>query len=149
MRSEEGKEKRHGHLRLRFHRNMFPFVPDRRELWIDKFVLLFEAREREDKDCAETGQCPCPEPKKRGTSEVTFAVRTEHGENGKRDDEHDRVVASCETSAEWPELFHGVFDARLGPLGRGECREEVTFGFPAESGEVSRIYAFCHYSLVR
>jgi hypothetical protein len=54
---------------------------------------------------------------------------------------------SCVTSEEWPDLYYGVFDADVGPVGRHGERSEMEFRFPSEIGEVERVFLLCKYQL--
>jgi hypothetical protein len=54
----------------------------------------------------------------------------------------------CVASAEWPGLYHGVVDTRLGPLGHSEHHRGASFKFSAEIGEVLRVFLLCRYEVV-
>ena len=79
-------------LSLRFGRNMFPFVPGRRELRIEKMALLFNRCEHCGCECP--GECPCcmdPTP-------ASYEIELERGYG--REVERFR----CVTSEGWPVL---------------------------------------------
>ena len=147
-------------LGLRFDRKMFPFVPGAREVWIDKMAILFATREHGACCCPEIEGCPCPEPGEPARHVVEFSRGREDREH---DREHDRglnrdhdpeceLSVSCLASDEWPDLYCGIFHARVGPLGvgslskDGHCRD-VEFRFPSDCVEVERIFLLCHYTL--
>src|SRR5260370_24277249 len=59
------------------------------------------------------------------------------------DYEHDGVERCCVASGTCPELYIGNFEIEKAPtLGEVSPR----FEFPAEIGEVSHVYMFCHYA---
>jgi len=61
-------------------------------------------------------------------------------------DRHEKPLhVSCIASEEWPDLYCGVFDTEVGPLGRTSEQSEVGFRFPAEIGEVERVFLLCRY----
>lgn len=133
---ERGRE-----LNLRLRRNMFPFIPDHRELRIDKTVLLFNASRETENPC-QTEQCPCPEPKLRDCHDVAFIAKARREAVDRKSSE---IIVPCLASAEWPDLYYGVFDTDMGPLGREDERAEAIFRFGREVGGVTRMFAFCHY----
>jgi len=52
---------------------------------------------------------------------------------------------SCVTSEEWPDLYYGLFDTHIEPLGRNGQGQEMEFRFPVDIGEVERIFLLCQY----
>lgn len=75
-------------------------------------------------------------------------TRKEHYEHKKdydRDNDCERSV-SCVASAAWPDLYCGMFETRVGPVGRGRHRA-VEFRFPCRVGEVKRFYMLLRYTL--
>ena len=131
------EEKRHRQLSLRLTRRMFPYVPGFPEVRVDKLTLLFEAREPQHDRC-EVGECACLERKPRNSYEVGLVIRPEC-EGGR---EHDRVEASCVRGG-CSDLYVGDFQIAMAPtVGDVAAR----FEFPHETGEVSRVFIFCHYA---
>ena len=124
-------------LRLRFGRKMFPFIPGHREIRIDKMALFFETFAKPERECP--GECNCVEERKRNGYRIGFT----HG----RDCEEASIC--CVASMDWPELYHGVIETRVGPLGRKDDLQEVRYRFPAEVGEISRTFLLCHYDVAR
>lgn len=146
FRTARTDEKRRKQLSLRLTRRMFPYVPERRCLRIDKIALLFEARGQAQHDCCEVGQCACQERRRRDAYNIGLVTRRECEGGGP---EHDKAEASCVASAGWPELYYGIFDVAIAPITGDDAHEEPSFEFPFETGEVPRVYVFCHYTLAR
>jgi hypothetical protein len=140
LRTATGEEKRHKELSLRLTRRMFPYVPDGPEVRIDKITLLFEARRPEHRSC-EVGECACLERKPPNSYEVKLVIRPEC--EGER--EHDTVEAHCVSSGGCPDLYVGDFEIRTVPI-LGEVM--LKFEFPSEIEELSRVFLFCHYTLL-
>ena len=118
---------------------MFPFIPRAGDLSITRMAILFSARELDCADRHQISECPCPQEDKPGSRmiEVTHGSHHRHCEP---------LRLACNASEEWPELYYGVFDAQIGPLGRpGEYRPEVEIRFPEEIGQVDDIYMLCQY----
>jgi hypothetical protein len=51
---------------------------------------------------------------------------------------------SCVASEAWPDLYCGMFDTHVGPLGRGRHRT-VEFRFRCCVGEVTRVFLLLRY----
>ncbi|MFZ0420270.1 MAG: neuraminidase-like domain-containing protein [Candidatus Sulfotelmatobacter sp.] len=126
-----------GRLAFGLERKMFPYVPALGELAITGMAILFHSADREDCDC-ESGECPCPQ----GCQPDCRIVEFRHGRHD-RGDEGLRV--SCLSCPEEPELYYGIFDTHIGPLGRDHHRAEVRFRFPEKIGELERVYVLCRY----
>jgi receptor-binding and translocation channel-forming TcA subunit of Tc toxin/ABC toxin-like protein len=122
---EDRDGERHAELRLKFNRNMFPFVPGHEELLITGLALFFETREEE----MHAGHF------------VEFL-------NPDREDECTTAYLPCLRSAEWPRLYHGVLDTRLGPLGDNSHDRYARFRFGCEVAPVKQIFLFCHYEVM-
>jgi len=112
-------------------------------------AILFSTREVDCEDRSGIAECPCPQEEKAGLRviEVTHASQSRHCEPFR---------VTCEASEEWPDLYCGIFDARIGPLrspgeGKrgeavtGELRPEVSLRFAADIGEVENLYLLCQY----
>ncbi len=145
FRTAEADKKRCKQLSLRLTRRMFPYIPVRRNLWIEKIALLFEAQSpTEEYGCCEVGQCACSERKRPNEYEIGLLTERECEGGGR---EHDIRKASCVASAGCPELYYGIFDVGMAPIAGDDTHKEARFEFPIETGYVSRIYMFCHYTL--
>ena len=135
---EKGKEKRHKQLNLRLTRRMFPYVPGCPDLRIEGITLLFEAGQPRH-DCCEVGECACLKPKPRDSYEVGLLLKPEC-EAGRR---HDRIEAACVTSEGCSNLYIGEYKINV-PRIVGDV--PVTFEFPHDVEEISRIFLFCHFA---
>ena len=133
------REKGHGAwLDLRLERRMFPFVPGLEELSISRIAILFHAAEHDDCNGPGMAECPCPQEGRPACHVVEFSHGPQHGHDGVQQ-------VSCLRSDEWPELYYGLLDTRVGPVGRhGEC-PHVGLRFPADIGEVERVYLLFQY----
>jgi hypothetical protein len=125
-------------LKLRFSRNLFPFIPGHRELRIDKMALLFDTCEKPACDCC-AGECACGEEKTRASWRVGFKHQR---------DDCEEIGIRCASSDDWPDLYHGVVDTSIGPLGRNGGRSEALLRFPAEAGEICQMFLLSRYEVV-
>jgi Tc toxin complex TcA C-terminal TcB-binding domain len=124
-------------LGLRMERRMFPFIPQSDEVSITKIAVLFHARGH-DCDCPKTGDCPC----RCGRAADCRVVEFTCGDH-RRDDEPTRV--SCVRSDEWADLYYGVFETEIGPIGKHARRQEIELRFPHETGDVETVCLLCQY----
>jgi hypothetical protein len=111
----------HGELRLVLGRNMFPFVPGRRELRITRIGLFLEA--------------PCAKPSAHRT------VRFEP------DPDHERriIQVECVATAAWPHLYYGVLQLPEAAALRDEPRALGTLRLPPDLGRLDRAHLVCWY----
>ena len=141
LRSSNSNQKGHRQLNLRLKRNMFPWLPGHRNLRIDKMVLLFETPEPPVTDCSPS-QCPCPEETMPACHKVKF-IRQEDDEENECECEEKTVC--CVASKDWPELYYGLIDMRVGPIGGDHHPSEIRLRFASETGQICRAFLFCHY----
>jgi Tc toxin complex TcA C-terminal TcB-binding domain len=166
QRNREGERR----LGLRLTRRMFPYIPCQRELVITRLALLFETQESREQACCrgefaccgegrhDARPCRCGGEHKRhceayGCGDCQAACCCECiracqvvqvTASGDDDCDCDAVDLRCAASEDYPGLYYGTMEIRLGPL--DECRRtEVTFEFPATAHAVSRVYLMCHY----
>ncbi len=125
-----------GHLRLRLHRGMFPYVPGGREIWIDEMAVFFGTDDCEECCCPTSEGCPCPEPGKRTSTVISFGEC--HVEYGKRREIH------CRTVPTFGDLYCGVFDAHIGPLAERH-HAEVEFRFHDRDCRFDQVFLVCRY----
>jgi Tc toxin complex TcA C-terminal TcB-binding domain len=131
---DRSREKEHGEwLDLRLERRMFPYVPGLDELSISRIAILFHLRE--DDACREPvmTECPCPGDEKPACRVLEF----------RGGDCSERV--SCLRSDDWPGLYYGLLETRVGPIGRRGERPHIGLRFPAGIGEVERVYLLFEY----
>jgi hypothetical protein len=69
---------------------------------------------------------------------------TPHSHDEDWDCDCDEVDLRCVASADYPGLYHGAMDIRLGPMAE-RMRTEVTFEFPATAPAITRVFLMCHY----
>jgi hypothetical protein len=136
-RDHQRGDKRPRHLNLKFGRHLFPFIPGHRELRIDKMALLFDTCEKPDRDCC-AGECACGEDKIRACWRVGFK-----GHRG----ECEETEICCAASEDWSDLYYGVVDSWMGALARNGDRQEARLRFPAEVGELSKVFLLCRYEV--
>ena len=135
------REKGHGAwLDLRLERRMFPFVPGLEELSISRIAILFHAAEHDDCNGPGMAECPCPQEGRPACHVVEFSHGPQHGHDDMR-------PVSCLRSDEWPDLYYGLFDTSVGPVGRRGERPHVGLRFPADIGEVERVYLLFQYQV--
>ena len=134
-RQHQGEECHSRHLDLRFTRNMFPFVPGRRELFIGKMALFFDRPKHCSCKCP--GECPCCIDPTPAHHELELKHR---GEDERR--------FSCVASEHWPHLYHGVVDDLcIGPLHGPRHHEQAKIVFPHDVEEIENAFLLCQYCL--
>jgi hypothetical protein len=131
---EKGRDAR---LELRMERKMFPFLPGSDEVSITRIAVLFHARGH-GCDCPKTGDCVCQREREPDCRVLKFACGNHH-----RDDRPTRV--SCVRTEEWPDLYYGLFETEIGPIGKLGVRPEIEFRFPHDAGAVESVYLLCQY----
>ena len=129
-------------LAIPVNRNLLPFLPGDPELCVTRLVLLFETAETFDRSCPEHEACPCPERKTSASHRIEFRTRTDGGS--------DCIERSfdCVADTEWRMLYQGVANADLRLSRRDRESREIEFCFPKQTGEILRVYLFCHYEKV-
>lgn len=126
--SEDGGSPRQ--VRLKLSQNMFPFLPGHRNVSINRIGILVEA--------------PGANPSAHRV--IKFVVNDGNKYLKGEWDDCDMQDIYCIASAEWPCLYHGVLDVKLGPLCADEVRDLGTFIFSCDTGTVLRAFLFCGYS---
>ena len=148
-RQEDGRRQEHDHdgdhpdhrrLTLHFERNMFPFVPGHRELFIETMVLLYDR-------CTHCGcECPaeCPCCANLACAHQELILERPHAEERR---------FRCVADAHWPDFYHGVIpEVCIGPMRERRQREHVTLFFPHSlfpqaDCEIENAYLLCRYTL--
>jgi hypothetical protein len=125
-------------LGLHLERKMFPFLPGSHEVSISRIAVLFHARGH-GCDCPDTGDCPCQCEKEPDCRVLEFSCGDPH-----RNGPSTRV--SCVRTEEWPDLYYGLVDTEIGPVGERGAHPEIEFGFPHDAGAVESVYLLCQYS---
>jgi hypothetical protein len=137
LRNSSREKARDVRLGLRMERKMFPFLPGSDEVSITRIAVLFHVRGAEC-DCPETGDCPCQREREPDCLVLELScddrLRKEH-----------TARVSCVRSEEWPDLYHGLFETEIGPIGKHENRPRIEFLFPHDAGEVEKVYLLCQY----
>jgi hypothetical protein len=127
----DGHSKRQLDVRMRG--DMFPFIPGRRGVRINRLDLFFRS--------------PGAEPSTHHEVQFLIPYLDRYGEGDEA--EVKRHTITCVSSAEWPGLYHGVLDLQGEPIAvRGE-RQVGTFRFPGHTGLVSHAFLFCGYEAAR
>jgi hypothetical protein len=144
------REDGHHHERsmtLRIERRLFPFLPGDPAIRVTRLALLFDVREPDRHRCPPIEGCPCAADDVDDGRLVEVTV--DHGDDD-RDSRGgcDEVEITCVRSAEWPELYHGVGEVQLGPIGQGRGRHALTLTFEGRMGELERAYVLCRYEVV-
>jgi hypothetical protein len=126
-------------LATRIRRKVLPYLPGNPEIHLTKFALMFETAEMAEDGCRQPDGCPCPEPQSAAFGQVGFR---------QRGDERMCRQVTCYAAAGWPRLYTGEIDVDLHPFHRAADDCELLFGFPADLGEILKVYLFCRYSTV-
>jgi Tc toxin complex TcA C-terminal TcB-binding domain len=137
LRNSSREKGRDARLGLRMERKMFPFLPGSDEVSITRIAVLFHARGH-GCDCPKTGDCRCQCEREPDCRVLEFTCGDHH-----RKDHPTRV--SCVRSEEWPDLYYGLFETEIGPVGKRGARPEIEFRFPYDAGEVETVYLLCQY----
>jgi hypothetical protein len=127
----DGQSKRQ--LDVRLGRDMFPFIPGRSIVRIERLDLFFQA--------------PGAEPSTQHKVEFLIPYLDWYGEGDEA--EVKRHTITCVASAEWPDLFHGVLDLQQEPISVHDERQVGTFRFPKHPGGVSHAFLLCGYEAKR
>jgi hypothetical protein len=126
-------------LKLRLDRKMFPFVPGGREIRIGAMAIVFDRHEHEDCDCPRSEGCPCPEHGRRASCTVEFSHDDAECEN--------RRDIPCRRSETPSDLYCGLVETRLGPIGGERRHSEVGFRFECGAAGIEHVYLLCRYSI--
>jgi hypothetical protein len=137
LRDAAREEGRHARLRLRFERQMFPFIPHGREITLEAMAILFGVEQEDDRDFRGFEDCPCPEPSRL----ATHRIEIRHCDDQRRDAE----TVLCRTSEEWPELYCGVFGAGI-ELGGKRRQAEIDVRFGDGAREIGPVFLLCRYA---
>jgi hypothetical protein len=170
-RREHGGERR---LVVDISRRMFPFLPCDRELIVTRLAILFETDDSRKQACCKGEHECCGAPRRDarpcactgthlrhceayacGDCEATCCcaciqsghvveVTSHHRHDAGGDCECEEVDVRCVAGGQYSGLYHGVTEARLGPVHDGR-RSQVTFEFPRSAGDISRIFLMCYY----
>jgi len=121
-------------LDIHMERDMFPFIPGRHNVRINRLDIFFRA--------------PGAKPSTHHEVEFLIPYRDWYGEGDEA--EVERHTITCVASAEWPELYHGVLELKRYPIAvHGERRHVGRFCFPDRMGHVSQAFLFCGYEAKR
>jgi hypothetical protein len=119
-------------LGLRLGRNMFPFLTGNRRVQVRHLEFFFEA--------------PGAIPSASHVVEFLIGHRPGHAHGEECDCEIRHIT--CIASADWPALYHGVFDLHIEPLVGNGYRDIGAFRFPRHTGPICRAYLVCSYRAV-
>lgn len=141
LQSSSGEDHAAARLNLRLDRKMFPYVPGAADVEITSMAVLFHSLEPDDCHCARPGDCPCPDREKVASRVLEF-------KHDRHPHHEDSLRVACLATEEWPDLYYGIFDTRLGPLGRNKPRAEAQFRFSPALGHVDQVFLLCRYQRV-
>lgn len=130
---------------MRLYRDMFPFIPDHRELWVEEAALAFCTPAKEGNECGAAEQCPCPEPKAHDCHEIRLTAA--EWVDGKEERRHLEGYLHCRADAQLRHLYVGRLRERLGELGRTPGDLQVRLHFEREVGRLERAYILFRYSV--
>jgi Tc toxin complex TcA C-terminal TcB-binding domain len=162
------------HLKLTLTRRMFPYLPCERDLIVTRLALLIETPEARDRVCCTGQYACCHEPEHGakacgcqgrhlrhceayscGDCEAACCceciqachrveVTVHNHPHSRRDCGCDALDMRCVASADYPALYHGVIETRLGLVG-DESGPWVSFEFPRTAPEIYKIYLMCYF----
>ena len=135
---EKGRERR---LRLRLERKLFPFIPGGKEIVIGAMTVVLAMDECEGCECPTSQGCPCPEHGRRASCTVEIV-------DGDKECEEASTVY-CRRSDDPSNLYCGVAEIMIGPIGRKRRPAEIEFRFAKECCNIEQIFLLCRYSTGR
>jgi hypothetical protein len=135
LRNSYSEKGRYPRLGLRIERKMFPFIPGGEELSVAGMAVLFHAHGRDGCECPESAECHCGGKGKPDCRVLEFT----HG------CKEDSIRVPCVRSEGWPDLYYGLFDTEIGPVGKHGHSPEIEFRFSHNTGEVGTVYLLCRY----
>jgi hypothetical protein len=118
-------------LELRLSGSMFPYIPCHGDLWVHQLHIFFETREAKPNSCR------------------TIELLIGHREREEDECEYTMHNIYCSSSSEWPCIYHGVINLKLGPLSRTGHHLLGILKFPSDIGKVTHAFLFCGYSTHR
>jgi receptor-binding and translocation channel-forming TcA subunit of Tc toxin/ABC toxin-like protein len=148
--SEDEDEEREKPLRLQFTRQMFPFVPGGRDVWIDKIAIVFGTSGGRPCRCPDSSDCPCPMVHQPAESEIDYVPSRDDDDRDKRserEDKDDRVGTDvrCFAGVVCPGLYCGIIDTRLGPVGEDGHGSWFELRLPAGADRNEHMFLLCRY----
>jgi hypothetical protein len=121
--SRRQSDERGHELELRLGRDMFLFLPGHRDIIITGLEVFFEL----------------PDADADHHHDVDLVVGHRQGcEHAERD--ADEIEIECVASAEWPNLYRGILDVRMGPLGWREHERVGALRFHPAHEHIREIY---------
>jgi hypothetical protein len=123
-------------LELRLRRDMFMFLPGRRDVWITRLEIFVEV----------------PEARPGAHRLIELALGHKHDCDAPGRDRHEHrrdLDVECVASEAWPGTFHGAVDVTLGPIGHEEADPLATLRFGEAWDGVHRVYVVCGYEARR
>ena len=130
-------------MTVKITRNLFPFLPADPALRVTKLVLFFETEECREHPCPEIRGCPCAHRDIRGSHLVEVTV--DHLDDDR--DDTDETEISCVSSADWPNLYNGVGEIKIGPINRRRECHSMTLTFGGHFCELERAFLLCRYEV--
>ena len=131
-------------MTLKLTRRFFPFLPGNPALKITKLAVLFETEKSRQHSCPEIRDCPCAHDDTQGSYLVEVTVN--HPDDDR--DDTDEVEIDCASSADWPDLYHGVGNVKVGPLDRWRDHHDLILTFDKTLPELTRAFILCQYEVV-
>jgi hypothetical protein len=148
--SEDEDEEREKPLRLQLTRQMFPFVPGGRDVWIDKIAIVFGTSGGRPCRCPDSSDCPCPRVHQPAESEIDYVPSRDdddRDERNEREDKDDRVGTDvrCFAGVVCPGLYCGIIDTRLGPVSEDGHGSWFELRLPADADRYEHMFLLCRY----
>jgi hypothetical protein len=129
-------------------RDMFPFIPNQRELRVEETALLFYSAQDEHEKCDAADQCPCPEPKRHDCYEVELTAHEHRRDRQHRGEhEHRKGYLHCRGTEELQHLYSGRLRERLGELGGEHPGLHLKLEFECDVGRLEHAYLLFRYSV--
>lgn len=125
----QADEKKRKELRVALSRQMFPYLPGQHKLWVDGFDIFFETCE----PCSGNGMT------------VQFKVDPAFADLVPDECDGDVIEIDCVRSKQWPHLYHGTLNQKLGPIA-ARSNPVGTLIFPEGIKCVEELYLLMAYS---
>lgn len=112
-------------LGLWLNQAMFPYLPNKQAVTVNRLELFFQAVP------------PYPEDE----IEVNFNLQAESS------DKHDNLEIYCRRGDEPADLYHGVLELETKSLNSGKKERIGEFVFPRANGDILNVFLFCRYEV--
>jgi len=131
-------------MTLKMSRKLFPFLPGDPALRITQLAVLFETDDCYEPSCPKIDGCACAHKDIRATHLVEVTV--DHPDEDR--DDTDEVEILCTSSADRPNLYQGIGNLNIGPIGKHRKPHSMTLTFDDTFCALARAFVLCRYEAI-